>query len=805
MRFNHIIAREIGTFRELRVDFNECAGPLVAITGPNGAGKSTMLELLMAGVDRRTATRGSLVDLARSRDGFLEVGFAHGGEWTTRHTVDAVSGKGESLVLDGAGKSVLDDAKVRTFDAWSAANMPSREVLESSLIAVQGSHGFLDLSAGARKAVLLRVIGIERLEKAAEEAREWRREAMGHRDRAEAALAEVRGEDVAQVEKRLADARAELATATTELEAAEKTLVTMQEVEARAVDAERAWKTHETALREAQARVDALEVRAKNNRAALADEVAIRDAIAEKDRAQKALDDAEEKLRVARAEMSASALVHKAAEERRVRAAEAVRVQRFRVDATRERVAKSKRAEEAAALVPAAQEREALEAASLEASRVAVDTLREEQAGRSVRRIGSLRRGHEAVLEAELLKFAQNQSRGALQVERDESAAERDYEERFADARAVHREASVRHAEARAELDRVTRLAASVDNEALSALESEENRLVDALSEQRDADASHLLAIEGCSKTATALQYAELGRNGPQHFLSAANAALLKWPRNIADVLAGARSRLEELETQIAAALEEVSKLAEGAPKSVAAGHAADCAERTRSQKLAVSDARKRVATLTTAAGLADHSLEAARTAQARREELQQQKASRDELVADWTRLAADLGRDGLQAYEIDAAVPELTTLVNDLLHECVSTRWTISIETARMDASGKKSIEGLEVRVLDTEKGRDGRVETFSGGERVLIGEAVSLGLTMLACRRSGETSPTLIRDESGAALDAEKSRAYVSMLRRAARLVGAHRVLLVSHSAEVIESCDSRVTIADGTAVIS
>ncbi len=805
MRFDRIIARDIGPFRDVSVDFGQCEGPLVAITGPNGAGKSTLLELLMAGVDRRTATRGSLVDLARSRDGFLEVSFAHGGEWTTRHTVDAVSGKGESLVLDGAGKSVLDDAKVRTFDAWSAANMPSREVLESSLIAVQGSHGFLDLSAGARKAVLLRVIGIERLEQAAQEAREWRREAMGHRDRAEAALAEVRGEDVVQAEKRLADARAELATATTELEAAEKTLVTTQEVEARAVDAERAWKAHETALREAQARVDALEVRAKNNRAALADEAAIRDAIAEHEQAKSLLAEAEQSLAHARSLQSAATQESKAASQRKSDAFDALSAQRQRVDAARERVKKSKDAEAAQAQLPDAEARVATAEERLNTTFAAVESLRQEQTGRAIRRIGSLRRGHEQVVEAKEIDRAHVEAREALKVERDEAASERDYEERFADARAVHREATLTHDNARAALEQLRRLAAAVDTNATTALDVEEMRL-------NAASVAENAAIEAWDQTVRTVTDASIHTSNAASTLSVAQVAanhaaltLSKWPRNIADVLAGARSRLEELETQIAAALEEVSKLVEGAPKSVEAGHAADCAERTRSQKLAVSDARKRVATLTTAAGLADHSLEVARTAQARREELQQQKAARDELVADWTRLAADLGRDGLQAYEIDAAVPELTTLVNDLLHECVSTRWTISIETARMDASGKKSIEGLEVRVLDTEKGRDGRVETFSGGERVLIGEAVSLGLTMLACRRSGETSPTLIRDESGAALDAEKSRAYVSMLRRAARLVGAHRVLLVSHSAEVIESCDSRVTIADGTAVIS
>jgi DNA repair exonuclease SbcCD ATPase subunit len=95
---------------------------------------------------------------------------------------------------------------------------------------------------------------------------------------------------------------------------------------------------------------------------------------------------------------------------------------------------------------------------------------------------------------------------------------------------------------------------------------------------------------------------------------------------------------------------------------------------------------------------------------------------------------------------------------------------------------------------------GRDAPVETYSGGERVLLGEAVSLGLAMLSTRRAGLDGVTLVRDESGAALDPTNARSYVAMLRRAAELVRAHRVLLVSHSPDVQELCDSRLVVADG-----
>src|SRR5690606_4312913 len=168
--------------------------------------------------------------------------------------------------------------------------------------------------------------------------------------------------------------------------------------------------------------------------------------------------------------------------------------------------------------------------------------------------------------------------------------------------------------------------------------------------------------------------------------------------------------------------------------------------------------------------------------------------------LADWELLASSLGRDGLQALEIDAAGPELTALVNDLLRTCVGTRWTVSIETTRLSADGKRQLEGCEVRVIDTERGRDGTAESLSGGERVLVGEAVSLALSMLACRRAGVQGPTLVRDESGAALDPVNARGYVAMLRRAAEIVGARHVLFVSHAHEIQELADARIVVRDG-----
>jgi exonuclease SbcC len=174
---------------------------------------------------------------------------------------------------------------------------------------------------------------------------------------------------------------------------------------------------------------------------------------------------------------------------------------------------------------------------------------------------------------------------------------------------------------------------------------------------------------------------------------------------------------------------------------------------------------------------------------------LETERVAASDDAADWTLLGESLGRDGLQAILIDAAGPELTELVNDLLHTCHGPRFSMRIEASRTSADGKKVLDGCEVTVTDAKEGREAPGETFSGGEQAILNEALGLALTVLTCRRSGASRPTLIRDEPTAALDPENGLAYAAMLRRAASYVSAHKILFVTHQAAIAELADGRV----------
>jgi exonuclease SbcC len=219
----------------------------------------------------------------------------------------------------------------------------------------------------------------------------------------------------------------------------------------------------------------------------------------------------------------------------------------------------------------------------------------------------------------------------------------------------------------------------------------------------------------------------------------------------------------------------------------------------TSAQEAAVQAAEKVAQETVAAIAVAETKLQAAKDRERKLEEFAQERRRLEDEISDWTRLGQDLGRGGLQAIEIDAAGPSLTEMINTLLRAVAGSRWTVSVETARWNKDGDKQIEGCEIQVVDTKENWTGPADRLSGGEKVMVGEAVSLAISLLACQRAGMEGITLVRDEAGAALDPQNAPLYVKMMRRAAEIVKADKVLFVSHSPDAVAEADSRIVIED------
>ena len=165
----------------------------------------------------------------------------------------------------------------------------------------------------------------------------------------------------------------------------------------------------------------------------------------------------------------------------------------------------------------------------------------------------------------------------------------------------------------------------------------------------------------------------------------------------------------------------------------------------------------------------------------------------------DWTLLNRAFSPAGIPALLVDQALPEISTLATDLLRDCLGeTLFTIQLVTQRASADDKKLLEVLDVVIY-----RDGKViavEDLSGGEGVLVSEALALAIALYTARSTGRRPYTLFRDEVGANLDADRAPAYTRLLARALDMGGFTRVLFISHHEPALALADARIHVIDG-----
>lgn len=167
--------------------------------------------------------------------------------------------------------------------------------------------------------------------------------------------------------------------------------------------------------------------------------------------------------------------------------------------------------------------------------------------------------------------------------------------------------------------------------------------------------------------------------------------------------------------------------------------------------------------------------------------------------VLDLELLRDAFGRNGIQALEIDAAAPEISDLTTRLLHSCFGDRFDCVFTTQSPTRDGRMK-EVFDLVVLDKELGVEGPAAALSGGEKVLVAEAMSLAAAIYSGRHRGRRFGTLFRDETSGALDSQRVELYVPMLRQALELSGTYQMLFISQQPHVIECADRIIWVDDG-----
>ncbi|MFA5021143.1 MAG: AAA family ATPase [Patescibacteria group bacterium] len=269
---------------------------------------------------------------------------------------------------------------------------------------------------------------------------------------------------------------------------------------------------------------------------------------------------------------------------------------------------------------------------------------------------------------------------------------------------------------------------------------------------------------------------------------------------NAKERLSEAKSEKDKLNTRIETLSQDLTSLSEAYDKEK--GKATDISgilAKKRAVQQEIDELKKDIKQNETLIAYNEKEIEQAGKQKDRKAEVNKLMLAAKQDQAEWKLLAKGLGKDGIQALEIDSAGPEVSAIANDLLRECFGTRFSISFETTRLSGDGEKSIEVFDVLVRDNDETR--KVENLSGGEKVILSEAISLAIAIFNTKKTGVKFETLFRDETAGALDPENAQKYILMLRKALVVGGFHQVIFIAQQPEVWQQADNKIYVHDGT----
>jgi exonuclease SbcC len=818
MRILRSHLHDIGPFTDLELDIESTEGTVVAVRAANGVGKTTALEVTWLGTCYRdTETQGSLLARATSRDAYLEtdVDMGGGNVYRIRHTVDAVGKKGESIVVRlGDTEPLWKGAGVSKFDDWAARNLLDRDILTSTMFAVQKASGFIGLGSAARISVILKAVGVARIERMAKLARNRKSKTEVELKTLGFQIAEVRRTapdlDAAVAEQeRLSELVEELAGKIT---CAQESLNAARAMSTDSVLARARYREQCEARKGLFSSISRAQSDLRNVTAHLT--------TCQPDQIRTDLQHAEVRQRELEHDLAAATTTATDLRSRR-EAAERQAAERNRMakelygakgskDSIAVRIANNRKvldkADEIRAVI-AAREAAVAELPDLEqaeaAAKLAVsevesrlDLLRAQRLVGAEGRIVGLRAG---LIEISDIDLQERPAYVAIEIAdfalRDDDKVVAAATEHPARLKAAELEVSqAKTLQAKVTAARVacsSRSVATHQHEPI--LATAEARIAElTLSFEEAKSAVEQLTAELAALPEPSPVPADPDLAGLRRSYEDAAQRV----RRLGEELARAEATCAQLEPrleQLQVGLVELEAQLEAMPVPVAPGEEPN---QTALEQTLQSDQDKKAEALRQY-GAIDQRIEAATAAKKRLEELATEEQALVTELSDWTRLCLDLGRDGIQSTEVDSAGPELTELANDLLLQCAGPRYTVSIETKRATGNGKGTTDECRVMVRDGKDNSERESREHSGGECVVLGEAVSLALMMMACSRSGVHGAVIVRDESGAALDPENARTYVAMLRHAAKFVHASKVLLVSHSPDVQAMADSVIEI--------
>lgn len=164
----------------------------------------------------------------------------------------------------------------------------------------------------------------------------------------------------------------------------------------------------------------------------------------------------------------------------------------------------------------------------------------------------------------------------------------------------------------------------------------------------------------------------------------------------------------------------------------------------------------------------------------------------------DYTTLGQAFSIDGIPYMIIRGVVPEIMRRSNDILAAMTGGRMAVDIRTEREQKSTKQIVNSLEVWI-NTITGGTRPYQSHSGGEKVKIALAVTLGLADVKARRAGVQLGMLFIDEPPF-LDGDGTEAYADALVSMGTRNPNMRILAISHDPTMKARFNQNIVVTGG-----
>ncbi|MEE8413791.1 MAG: SbcC/MukB-like Walker B domain-containing protein, partial [Dehalococcoidales bacterium] len=166
-----------------------------------------------------------------------------------------------------------------------------------------------------------------------------------------------------------------------------------------------------------------------------------------------------------------------------------------------------------------------------------------------------------------------------------------------------------------------------------------------------------------------------------------------------------------------------------------------------------------------------------------------------------YKELARAFGKNGIQAWLIEMALPELQVEADKLLGRMTDNRMHVRFETQEETKTGNIR-DTLDIKISDELGTRD--YEMFSGGEAFRIDFAIRIALSKLLARRAGAPLQTLIIDEGFGTQDSaglEKLKEAIISIQDDFK-----KIIVITHIEELRDAFPTRIDIiktAEGSTI--